>query len=528
MRSPCLLPRRSPRRAPRRRPPPPPATPTSRRSTARRSCSRFHPAAGLKPAEGADDPREATAGAARARPTRTRHRRGDRQRRRRAAAQGRLQRADLGLARVRRLRRHGHGRLPDFEGRDVQALLDWLAKQPEAQLDGPGDPRVGMTGVSYAGGIELVAGGDRQADRRDRADHRLALAADRASTRRRRSRAAGRARSTPPASAELQGRLDPHITSAFTLRRDAPASCRAEDRAWFDSRGPGDLVKQIRVPTLLVQGTADTLFTLDEAITQLRDPQGQRRAGEDDVVLRRPRRLPDRHRPGRPHRGRRDRLAAALRRAATRRSTPGPASSGWPTTPQWRSAADYPPPPGTPIVADRLRHARAQPGRRRLGHARSPPAAPPTPSTSPSRRRRRPGRRRAAADAHLLRHRHRHPRLRPDRRREAQPRARQPGHADPGHARRRSRTRSPARSRRSPRASAPAAATPAAHRRQPGLRPGARRRGDHVRQRRASSCPTVGAPRRSGGARRCCPHARVPLAAPVRDPRARAAALRAG
>src|SRR5690348_15743849 len=36
---------------------------------------------------------------------------------------------------------------PDFEGRDVQALLTWLAKQPEARLDGPGDPRVGMEGV---------------------------------------------------------------------------------------------------------------------------------------------------------------------------------------------------------------------------------------------------------------------------------------------------------------------------------------------------------------------------------------------
>src|SRR3954451_14438358 len=45
---------------------------------------------------------------------------------------------------------------PDAEGRDVSALIDWLAQQPEAQLDKAGDPRVGMTGVSYAGGIELV------------------------------------------------------------------------------------------------------------------------------------------------------------------------------------------------------------------------------------------------------------------------------------------------------------------------------------------------------------------------------------
>src|SRR5919201_2429775 len=53
----------------------------------------------------------------------------------------------------------------DYEGRDVSALLDWLAKQPEAKLDKPGDPRAGMHGVSYAGGIELVAAGiDRRID----------------------------------------------------------------------------------------------------------------------------------------------------------------------------------------------------------------------------------------------------------------------------------------------------------------------------------------------------------------------------
>src|SRR3954451_18078561 len=44
---------------------------------------------------------------------------------------------------------------PDVEGRDVSALIDWLAQQPEAQLDKAGDPRVAMTGVSYAGGVQL-------------------------------------------------------------------------------------------------------------------------------------------------------------------------------------------------------------------------------------------------------------------------------------------------------------------------------------------------------------------------------------
>src|SRR5688500_18887274 len=45
----------------------------------------------------------------------------------------------------------------DNEGRDVQALLDHVARQPEAQLDGPGDPRAGMHGPSYAGSIQNIA-----------------------------------------------------------------------------------------------------------------------------------------------------------------------------------------------------------------------------------------------------------------------------------------------------------------------------------------------------------------------------------
>ena len=43
-----------------------------------------------------------------------------------------------------------------FEGRDMQALMDFVAVQPEALLDAPSDPRVGMSGASYGGGIQFV------------------------------------------------------------------------------------------------------------------------------------------------------------------------------------------------------------------------------------------------------------------------------------------------------------------------------------------------------------------------------------
>ena len=35
-------------------------------------------------------------------------------------------------------------------------MIDWIATQPGVQLDGPRDPRVGMTGGSYGGGIQLI------------------------------------------------------------------------------------------------------------------------------------------------------------------------------------------------------------------------------------------------------------------------------------------------------------------------------------------------------------------------------------
>ncbi|MBY5161511.1 alpha/beta fold hydrolase [Salsipaludibacter albus] len=47
---------------------------------------------------------------------------------------------------------------PDAEIADVSVLVDWLAERPEVVADGPGDPRVGMTGASYGGGATLLAG----------------------------------------------------------------------------------------------------------------------------------------------------------------------------------------------------------------------------------------------------------------------------------------------------------------------------------------------------------------------------------
>jgi len=46
---------------------------------------------------------------------------------------------------------------PDYDVVDVRALVDLLAARADVLHDGPGDPRVGISGPSYGGGISLLA-----------------------------------------------------------------------------------------------------------------------------------------------------------------------------------------------------------------------------------------------------------------------------------------------------------------------------------------------------------------------------------
>ena len=153
---------------------------------------------------------------------------------------------------------------PDAEGRDVQALIDYVARQPEAQLDGPNDARVGMVGGSYGGGIQLVTAAiDRRVDAivPDIAWNSLHTALYKDDTVK-----SGWSAILYAAATAVGARLDPHITSAFTSGTPT-GRLSPDDVAWFESRGPGDaLINRIRIPTFFIQGTADTLFTLDEAL----------------------------------------------------------------------------------------------------------------------------------------------------------------------------------------------------------------------------------------------------------------------
>ncbi len=58
-----------------------------------------------------------------------------------------------------------HLNSPDYEIRDAQRLLDWLAARTDIQRDGSGDPRVGVVGGSYGGALALMlAGHDQRVD----------------------------------------------------------------------------------------------------------------------------------------------------------------------------------------------------------------------------------------------------------------------------------------------------------------------------------------------------------------------------
>jgi ABC-2 type transport system ATP-binding protein len=151
---------------------------------------------------------------------------------------------------------------PEHEGRDVQLLLDWVAEQPQTMTDADGDPRVGMVGFSYGGGIQLtLAGIDCRVDALV-----PGLAWHSLETSLYRSGLVKTGWAGVLIDAAATGQVDPHTISAYESGV-ATGTLSDEDRDWFLARGPAELVEGIGVPTLLVHGTVDTLFTPDEAVT---------------------------------------------------------------------------------------------------------------------------------------------------------------------------------------------------------------------------------------------------------------------
>jgi ABC-2 type transport system ATP-binding protein len=148
----------------------------------------------------------------------------------------------------------------DYEGRDVSAIISWLATQPDAQLDAQGDPRMGMTGISYGGGIQLVAAAS---------DHRIdaivpTISWNSLNTSLYKNEAFKSSWATLLTAALTLtfARPNPRIFPA-TVYGDLTGTMSQADQDLLTSRNP--LVGNITAPTLLIQGTADTIFSLQEA-----------------------------------------------------------------------------------------------------------------------------------------------------------------------------------------------------------------------------------------------------------------------
>ncbi|MDI9896708.1 alpha/beta fold hydrolase [Rhodococcus sp. IEGM 1381] len=202
---------------------------------------------------------------------------------------------------------------PDREVADARGLIDWLAEQPEVELDAPGDPHVGVAGGSYGGALALSAGGtDPRIDSIAAAitwnDLGQALFPNYGVTSTEGREALGDkvtpaaaeyggpgvlkrgwagvffgagAASTPPgdggdggdASTETSGTGD----GASACGRFSPEFCDAYAQSavtgipsqqlldLLTAHSPVAVASNITAPTLLVQGTQDTLFGLDQA-----------------------------------------------------------------------------------------------------------------------------------------------------------------------------------------------------------------------------------------------------------------------
>ncbi|MBY8846608.1 CocE/NonD family hydrolase [Streptomyces sp. SP2-10] len=150
---------------------------------------------------------------------------------------------------------------PKGEVADVSRLVDWLAKRPEVRLDKPGDPRVGLAGGSYGGAVSLLAAGqDRRVDAIAPAITYWNLADALFPNGVFKKLWAGVFVNTGGGCAKLQPALCRMYERVAESGTPDPAA-----RKVLEERSPAAFGDRIRVPTLLVQGQKDSLFTLDQA-----------------------------------------------------------------------------------------------------------------------------------------------------------------------------------------------------------------------------------------------------------------------
>ena len=185
---------------------------------------------------------------------------------------------------------------PDWEVKDAQRLIDWLAARPEVKKDGPGDPRVAAVGGSYGGALALLlAGYDKRVDAivpeitwNDLATAFLPESTgagpqagvfkkswaglffgDAASPSAGLSGEGQRAHVFDPTQASC-GRFAIDLCQVY-LSVATTGRATAEQVALLRRSSPSSILNRISAPTLLIQGQADSLFPLSEADANARD-----------------------------------------------------------------------------------------------------------------------------------------------------------------------------------------------------------------------------------------------------------------
>ena len=169
---------------------------------------------------------------------------------------------------------------PDFEARDVQALIDFVATAPEALLDAPNDPRVGMSGSSYGGAIQLATAaidGRLDAIVPDVTWNNLGTAFFPEGAMKT-FFAVSICGSGPAASGIPGNLLGP--AAALLDRAEGPiktacleslgGTVNPASRQFFIDRTPPGLRERVNTPTLITQGTVDTFFGLSESVANYR------------------------------------------------------------------------------------------------------------------------------------------------------------------------------------------------------------------------------------------------------------------
>ncbi|MDQ2676286.1 MAG: CocE/NonD family hydrolase [Actinomycetota bacterium] len=163
---------------------------------------------------------------------------------------------------------------PKFEAKDVSALIDFVAEQPEAAFEKAGDPLIGMAGPSYGGGIQFItAARDTRVDviaptipwhnlleslypkASTKAGWDLALIGIGIPT----SLALG---ILNPAGIETGNQAPQFYDAVVSGLSTGQISDAAQE--WFQEHGPDFLLEKVKVPTLIAQGTVDTLFDLTQ------------------------------------------------------------------------------------------------------------------------------------------------------------------------------------------------------------------------------------------------------------------------